>query len=111
MILPINERWRINSDVRGWSVQRCKSIPQQRWVNVGQHQSLKAAVEQCYKLQLRTSRARSFDEAIEENKRIHAELCKALSPKPLDVPGETTEGTDDSSIKFAWGDFVGEWLH
>lgn len=87
MILPINDKYAITSDTNQWMICR-KSMRKTEdgekeayWQPFKYYSTLPGAVNGLVDYQLRLSDAEGFVEAIEESKRIVAEIVSALSPE------------------------------
>ena len=83
MIIPINEKYRINSDKYQWILQTpCKVSPKtpSGWKHEQYYTTLQQLMDSLPERLLRESNAEGIVEGLVEVKRIAAELAVALSP-------------------------------
>lgn len=86
MIIPINDGFRIEADSLSWMVQKFTTRKRNgktvtEWKAISWHSSLQSAVQNLADRMVRASEAQSIAEAIEDVKRVSAELCEALQPR------------------------------
>lgn len=82
MILRISEKWRIVGYFHGWRIE----IPRTRsgrteWEPAKWFGTLDGALREIGDLMVRTSDARTLDQALEETKRVSTILSRALTPQ------------------------------
>lgn len=96
MIIPINDKYRINSDSHSWIVQKRQDymkkdketgerVKTEGWLNVGYYGNLESAIKNLFDYKLRVSDTEGLQEAINEAKSFAKELNDALSIKDINV--------------------------
>jgi hypothetical protein len=86
MILSIDDDYRITADAHCWRIEKCttrkrKGVAVTEFRAIRWYSTLSGAVDGLAELMLRTSDARTLDEAMTEVRRISATLRRALEPK------------------------------
>lgn len=77
MILPIDSQYRISADTNGWAIQKKKG---KNWAAIKWFGSLEHTIKELSDLMLRTSDAKTLEDALQEVKRISEILTQALTP-------------------------------
>ncbi len=88
MILPIDEKYRLTSDCRGWAIQKRRKRKDRKtgehvddWGPIHWYTTLDQAVNGLAALRIRTSDAQTLADALAEVKKLTATLSEALAPK------------------------------
>lgn len=86
MILPINEKYRIEADSLSWMIQSKATRKRdgqsiEEWRSVSWHSSLQSALQGLAERMIRSSDAQTVADAIADVKAVCAELSEALQPK------------------------------
>jgi hypothetical protein len=82
MKLPIDDRYRIDSDEYQWRVSRSRVVKGElKWEPISFHPSLESAVQAYADRCLRLSEAEGVAEAKAEVDRLVSRLCQALTPR------------------------------
>ena len=101
MIIPIDDRYRIQSTKDCWQVARKRVIKGVvDWVPRSHHMDLSQAVNSLYQERVRLSDAETLVEALADADRILRELTEALSPSfrlTVDPPGAPASTPADPS--------------
>lgn len=85
MFLAIDKNYRISADAHSWQIERL-TTRKRRGVTVTEfrpilwYSTISGAANGLAELMLRTSDAKTLDEAMTEVNRINAKLCQALKP-------------------------------
>ena len=81
MEIPINEKYRLNSDEYQWIVQKRRSRKGKvAWTNLEYHSRLDSAVRSLGELMVRRSKANTLVDALKEVETIATTLSHALTP-------------------------------
>ena len=81
MEIPINEKYRLNSDEYQWIVQKRRSRKGKvAWTNLEYHSRLDSAVRSLGELMVRRSKANTLVDALKEVETIATTLSQALTP-------------------------------
>ena len=90
MIIPIDERCRIDTDEHAWRVSRARVRKGETvWEPISYHATLEQAARSLFERELRASNAVGVVEAKAEADRLLTSLSRALTPSfGLKVPAE-----------------------
>jgi hypothetical protein len=104
MIIPIDNQYRISGDKHSWNIQeaRTRTINGkviEEWESTKFHPSITSAVNSLSNLLIRTSKANTVAEAIEEVKLVVYKLTQALDPN-FEVINKNNEDELDEIIGF-----------
>jgi hypothetical protein len=90
VVLPIDENYRLAADFHSWAIQRRRRRRPRKgrrteelvddWEPILWYPNLESAVNGLAELMLRTSDARTLEDALTEARRISATLSQALRP-------------------------------
>jgi hypothetical protein len=81
MEIPINDKYRLNSDECQWIVQKRRSRKGKvAWTNLEYHSRLDSAVRSLGELMVRRSKANTLVDALKEVETIATTLSQALTP-------------------------------
>ena len=82
MMIPINDRFRINSDSRQWMIQRRRTRNgKEKWESRLFFPTLQGAVKDLGELMVRESKANTLVDALEAVEKVTTTLCQALTPQ------------------------------
>ena len=82
MIIPINEKYRLKSDINQWSIQKFSPTVKNpdKWNSIKYFHDPSSAVTELAQMSIRESDARTLTEALAEADRVTASLLAALAP-------------------------------
>ena len=82
MIIPINDKYRLKSDVNQWAIQNHTPTVKEpdRWESIKYFHDPSKAITALAHMQIRTSDADTLADALLEVDRVTAELVHALTP-------------------------------
>ena len=82
MIIPINEKYRITTDSMNWRIEKLtKRKGEDEWRPFKYYGTLESAVNRLAEIMLMESDVVGLANALEEVKRVSAELTRALTPQ------------------------------
>lgn len=97
MIIAINSEVRISSDIQSWMLQKPlkrkrRGVFVEEWESFKWYTTLEKAVNGCADYMLMTSESKTLADALDNQKQMLAELCRALQPNYIvQVASDTQE--------------------
>ena len=82
MIIPINEKYRLKSDINQWSIQKFSPTVKNpdEWKSIKYFHDPSSAVTELAQMSIRESDAKTLNEALAEADRVTTGLLAALAP-------------------------------
>ena len=82
MMIPINDQFRITSDSRQWMIERKRLRKgKESWEARLYFGTLKACLKDLGELIVRTSKANTLADALDDVEKVTTTLCQALTPQ------------------------------